>query len=219
MPSTGAYNYKLTKFLDNMSSPYVNFDHACAGTSTFVNEIQNSGINRDSFILSSDVESLFTNKPLQQTLEIAVDTILTNKVGLKISKDELLKLFTSERHFSFNDNFYEQVNGIGMRSLLSPTFANLFIGHHEGKWIEDYMGNKPSNYKRYVDDVIALFKDVNEGKTFLEYLNKKHVTIKFTIEIKKNKKLAFLDESLDHSEGVITRIYRTETFPRLMTNY
>ena len=72
---------------------------------------------------------------------VGVETKLKNKTGLKISENELLMLFTyatSGTHFLFNDNFYEQVDGVGMRSPLAPTPANLSIGHHEGKWIVDY---------------------------------------------------------------------------------
>ena len=51
------------------------------------------------------------------------------------------------------------------------------------------MGNKHSYYKRYVDEVITVMS------VRLEYLNIKHVNIKFImeIEIEKDKKLAFLD--------------------------
>ena len=51
-----------------------------------------------------------------------------------------------------------------MGSPLAAALANLFIGHHEGKWIEDYMGNKPSYYKTYADDAIATIIDVSEAK-------------------------------------------------------
>ena len=220
--SIGAYNYKLAKFLDNMLSPYVNLDYACTDTFTFVRQIQNAGINRDNFIVSYDVVSLFTNIPLQETLEIAVDTIFENKPELKICREQLLKLFTfatSGTHFSFNEQFYEQVDGVGMGSPLAPTLANLFLGYHEGKWIDEYGGNKPLYYKRYVDDVIAVFNDENEAKAFLEYLNTKHDNIKYTMEIEKDKKLAFLDVLLEHSGDLVTSIYRKITFTGLLTNY
>ena len=106
-----------------------------------------------------------------------------------------------------------------MGSPLAPRLANLFLGYHEGNWIENYAGVKPLYYKRYVDDVIAVFNDESEAKTFLDYLNTKHANIKFTMEIEKDKKLAFLDVLLDHSESLVTSIYRKATFTGLMTNY
>ena len=49
--------------------------------------------------------NMLTNIPLHGMLELAVDIILKNKVGLKISKDELIKLFT-------------YIDGVGMGSPL-----------------------------------------------------------------------------------------------------
>ena len=78
-----------------------------------------------------------------------------------------------------------------MGSPLAPILANLFLGFHEGKWINDYTGVKPKYYKRYVDDIIAVFENENEAQTFLDYLNEKHNNIKFTIEYEKEGQLPF----------------------------
>ena len=59
-----------------------------------------------------------------------MDNILKNNVGLKISKEELLKLFTYATlgtHFLFNDNFYEQVGWVGMGLPLAPTLGNYLL--------------------------------------------------------------------------------------------
>ena len=78
----------------------------------------------------------------------------------------------------FNGDFSEQLDGVAMGPALAPILANLFLGYHEGKWIEDYEGNNPSCYKRYVDDIITVFKNENEAKSFLAYLNKMFLNIK-----------------------------------------
>ena len=47
---------------------------------------------------------------------------------------DLKKLFqfaTSETHFYFNGDIYEQVDGVAMGSPLAPILANPFMGHHE----------------------------------------------------------------------------------------
>ena len=45
--------------------------------------------------------------------------------------------------------------------------------------------------------------------------------MKFTIELEKDKKLAFLDVLLDHSDdnNLITSVYRKETFSGVLTNF
>ena len=67
-------------------------------------------------------------------LELALDYILSNNPEVNISRKDLKKLFqfaTSEIHFYFNKEVYEQVDRVVMGSPLSPVLANLFMGHHE----------------------------------------------------------------------------------------
>ena len=220
--SIGAYNYNLAKYLGKELSPFICAEFSCEDTFTFVREIQNAGIHRGSFVVSYDVVSLFTNIPLEETIEIAVETLFKNKPNLKITHKDLSRLFkyaTSGTHFLFNGEFYEQCDGVAMGSPIAPILANLFLGYHEGKWLLDYPGNKPSYYKRYVDDVIAVFENEHDANAFLEYLNTKHKNIKFTMETEKDNKLPFLDVLIDKSNELVTSVYRKEIFSVVLTHY
>ena len=80
----------------------------------------------------------------------------------------------------------------------------------------------PLTFKRYVDDIFAVFRNKEESESFLHYLNSKHVNIKFTIEHEKHKKLPFLDIYLvnsDEKDILITKIYRKVTIFGVLTNY
>ena len=44
-----------------------------------------------------------------------------------------------------------------MGSPLVPVLANIFMGFHESKWLNEYKLNKPKFYLRYVDDILAAF--------------------------------------------------------------
>ena len=48
-------------------------------------------------------------------------------------------------------------------------------------------------WSRYVNDVFATVSNKEEALLILEFLNKQHGNIKFTIEYENNKKLKFLD--------------------------
>ena len=37
---------------------------------------------------------------------------------------------------------------------MAPTLANLFMGHYEKIWLNEYDGVRPSFYRRYVDDFL-----------------------------------------------------------------
>ena len=71
-------------------------------------------------IVSYDVTSLFTNIPLQETIDIAINLIFNHNPNLNITKNELKKLFlldTSQTHFLFHSKFYNQTDGVAMGSL------------------------------------------------------------------------------------------------------
>jgi hypothetical protein len=174
-------------------------------------------------MVSFDVSNLFTNIPLRETIDIAVNKILENNPGFKISKTQLKKLFmfaTSQTHFLFNGNIYDQIDGVAMGSPLGPVLANLFMGVHETTWLETYTGLGPLFYRRYVDDIFCVFNNVADVSPFLEFLNSRHPNIKFTVEYEVNGKLPFLDTLVDSSQGetFYTSIFRKKTFTGLLTN-
>ena len=108
-------------------------EHCATDTFTFVQDIQSLSMF-GKFMVSFDVESLFTNIPLEECIDLAVNYISEGNPDLKISKPELRSIFTvatAQTHFLFNGSFYDQIEGVAMGSPLAPVLANLFIGHHE----------------------------------------------------------------------------------------
>ena len=76
---------------------------------------------QDSFMVSYDVFSFFTNIILSETTDIAVKLILESKKHLEFSENDLTKSFrfaTSETHFYFDGKTFYQVHGIVMDSPL-----------------------------------------------------------------------------------------------------
>ena len=102
----------------------------------------------------------FTNIPLQEAIDVARNLIFNHNPNLNIIKKEIKKLFffaTSETHFIFNSKFYSQIDGVVMGSPLAPTFANIFMGFYESKWLSEYNLNHPKFYLRYADDILPTF--------------------------------------------------------------
>ena len=58
-----------------------------------------------------------------------------------------------------------------MGSTLAPDLANIFMGFHECKWLNEYNLNKPRFYLRYVDDILATFGNEQDSLNFLNFLN------------------------------------------------
>ena len=66
------------------------------------------------------------------------------------------------------------------------------MGFYKSKWLNEYNLNKPKFYLRYVDDILAAFDNEQNLLNFLDFLNKRHPNIKFTIEKQINHSIAFL---------------------------
>ena len=69
-----------------------------------------------------------------------------------------------------------------MGSPLAPVLANIFMDFYECKWLNDYNLNKPQFYVRYVDGILVAFDKEQDSLNFLNFLNKKHPNIEYTIE-------------------------------------
>ena len=48
----------------------------------------------------------------------------------------------------FKGQFSDQTEGVAIGSPLAPVLANLFMGHHEKNWLEQYQGLKVLFYRR-----------------------------------------------------------------------
>ena len=89
--SIGTFNYNLSRFLCDFFSPLVPNDYSCKDTFSFVFQIKNANLSK-TFLVSYDVTSLFTNIPLQETIDIATNLIFNHNLNLNITKKELKKL-------------------------------------------------------------------------------------------------------------------------------
>ena len=114
--SIGTYNYNLSKYLCGPLTPYIPSEHCAMDTFSFVRDIQDVPMY-GKFFVSFDVESLFTNIPLEECIDLAVKYILKGNPDTKLSDTELRDLFsvaTAQTHFLFNGSFYDQIDGVAM---------------------------------------------------------------------------------------------------------
>ena len=110
--SIGTYNYNLAKFLCNLLEPYIPNDYNAADTFTFVQEINNLPMF-GKFLISFDVESLFTNVPLEECIDLAVKYISEGNPDLKLTPSDLKRLFsfaTAETHFLFKGSLSSPIS-------------------------------------------------------------------------------------------------------------
>ena len=145
---------------------------------------------------SLDVESLFTNIPLEETINICTNLLYNNEDVIEgINKSEfknLLSLATQESYFIFNHVLYKQQDGLAMGSPLGPTMANVLL-FYEIKWLEQCPKEfKPFFYRRYVDDIFVLFELAEHLLKFCIYFNTCHPNMSFSFDRKKMGSWQFL---------------------------
>ena len=145
---------------------------------------------------SLDVDSLFTNIALDETIDIFVNQLFENadtaEVFTKSELKQLLCLATKGSYFILNGLRYKQIDGIAIGSPLGPSLANAFLSYHEKNWLNNCLqGFKPIFYQRYVDDIFVLFKSNDHLKYFQDFLNPCHINMSFSMETEKENKLPF----------------------------
>ena len=137
---TGSAQQQLAKWLTSLLDPVLQlfYTNCISDSFTFVQNLRNFQFPTSSpFLCSFDISSLFTNVPLQETIEICANALYDDDLVLppfprKIFI-ELMQTATSSVEFSFNDTMYRQTDDVAMRSLLGAALANIFVDYQETK--------------------------------------------------------------------------------------
>ena len=117
LSAIGTPTYKLAKFLVPALSDITQNEFTVTDSFTFLDEILTQ--NSDLYIASLDVDVLFANMPLDETIDICEKKLFKTPGTLVkiISKNDfryLLNLATKESFFTFNNKCYIRVDGVAM---------------------------------------------------------------------------------------------------------
>ena len=104
-------------------------------------------------MVSFDIKSPFTNIPLDETITIIVNKLFHNVIRFhgffREQFTKLLQFSLKNCRFLFNDQLFEQTDGVAMDSPLRPLFANIFLSYHEEFWLDNCPKKfKPSFYRQ-----------------------------------------------------------------------
>ena len=206
--------YNLAKQVNHIISPYIPSQYSLKSSNDFIDLLQEH--ENEGIIASLDVESLFTNVPIDPTIEIILEHVYNHpnipppKIPKVILK-QFLELCTKEAPFKCpQGKLYLQIEGVAMGSPLGPTFANYYMGNLENHIFEN-SDRKPHIYGRYMDDIFVQVKD-EEELIGLKNLFQENSTLNFTYELNVNSKLPFLDVLVDSSfQNFRTSVYHKPT--------
>ena len=143
---------------------------------------------------------MFTNVPLQRTVNIILKRIYVDKViPTNLQKHTMKKLILdacTKTVFSFNSKCYRQIDGASMGSPLGTVLANMMT-ELESTIVKELVNKSLVKlYMRYIDDTLLLIKD--EDINYIEnYLNCFDKNIKFTVNTFPDGNVHFLDIKID----------------------
>lgn len=197
---------KLSNKLIPLLTQYCNFKpkFRIKNSLELIQNIELVNIPKNGKFISFDVQNLFPSIPPAEVLILVEKLLISNNVNYIVKQDilDLLTICLDQNYFEFNNKIYICSEGLIMGNPLSPILAEIFMNN-----LEEIISNSPMfknclYWYRYVDDILVCYTGTDRQlKIFLEYINKLHKNIKFTIEMEQNKSICFLDLKINNILG------------------
>ena len=127
LSSIGTCGYNIAKFFVPYLEKLTTNKFTVKDSFTFAQEIS-SFQSSDNFVMASfDIKSLFTNIPLDETINIAANSLYSDNnsfLSLSITQfRKFLGLAVKNTLFYFNDKLYRQIDGVAMGSPIRALFC------------------------------------------------------------------------------------------------
>ncbi|GJQ87873.1 hypothetical protein Trydic_g1144 [Trypoxylus dichotomus] len=131
----GSPTYELAKYVTKQLAQYSgNIKSFVKISEHFIEILQQHEITKEDLLVPLDVESLFTNGPVEETQEIIKQQLIPK--GLQPDQINLARLRLISTYFLRNGGLYEQASGAAVESPLPPVIANIFMEAFEHEAIE-----------------------------------------------------------------------------------
>ena len=183
--------YQLTKTIKQVISPYLPSKYNIKSTHELIQVLHTIKPN-NGILASLDVENVFTNVPVNETIDIIINNIYNNpslpplKINPNILRKLLLTCTTEVPFYDHLGNIYVQTDGASMGSVPGPNFSNFYMSDLENGIFNSI--KKPTIYLRYVDDILILTNNINEINILQDTFQNNSV-LNFTHELNKNNKM------------------------------
>ena len=111
-------------------------------TTNFIQKLKSAKLTHaNSYLVTLDVSSLYTNIPHKDGLDACRFFLNKNSSSNDLPVDSILKLIElvlENNHFQFNSENYMQKMGTAMGSPMAPAYASLFMGKLENEFLETF---------------------------------------------------------------------------------
>jgi hypothetical protein len=213
--SIDTMTYHCSKYLDKRLQPLMKRGKSYIKDSfDLLKLLKFQQFTTTSVIVTADVESLYPSIVTEDGLN-ALNTAL-KEVGtddiVRTLYVELTRWVLENNYLSFGNKTFRQIKGTAMGTPLAVTYANIYLCVLESQVMKECLIDNPFFrtpllYKRFIDDILAIFDNENDG---LEFINKFNNIRPGIIR---------LTHSIREDEGVFldTTIFRNDDFDRTLT--
>ena len=220
---TGSPQYEVSKWLCKVLQPvYKRYNTHCVKDSfEFINLLRNDKLPSDGHMCSFNIVSLFTNVPLEETIQICAEALYQNvdlePVICSLSERsfcKLLRMVTSGVEFPLTT------------LCTSRWMASRWVPRWDRSWQTSSLVGVSLRLRvrhgRTCTVVLwmilsHILKCRQYSDRLLEILNKLHPSLKFTCEHEKYRCLPYMDVFVEKTDDddVLTSVYRKPTFTGL----
>ena len=185
----GSESYNISKLIDpQLQLVSQNHFSYIKDTWHFLQLISAHKPTPQAILASADVESLYTNIPLDELLH-RTQVALDKRPIQRPETSDLIKLLHIQlfnNDFMFQDKTFLQVHGISMGKAFSPSLANIYMAEYDAILIKETtkLGiPPPSLYLRYLDDIFIIYDHgLPNFQKFMQVANIIDPHIKLTFE-------------------------------------
>ena len=217
--SDGPTKY-LSELVDSFLKPLARKSASFIRDSTdFICKTRSLDIPEDAFLVTMDVESLYTNIDQSEGTEFCAEA-LNSRRNSRFSTSiitGMIKTVLECNCMQFSNRFFRQIKGTAMGTPMAPNFANLFMTKFETDMLNAYekeFQKRPLRWFRYIDDVFFVWTyDKTSLNHFIDFCNsyatrsKLRSSIRFTSEFSKSS-VSFLDMIVRLENGrICTSVY------------
>jgi hypothetical protein len=188
-PIIGAYNCPTTGvsiWLHHILSPYTYHPEnpqVLKDGRQLLRDLNTYSFEPDVVIVTADVQSLYPSIPIYDACALierflcdrGMDPFFANFVC------KALLLVLTSNTFVFDGDFWRQLQGTAMGTHVGPCFAILFLVILEVDLVCNWL-----LFKRFLDDLFLVFRNMTEAKIFIANYNKLHPNIKLDTIYSKN---------------------------------
>lgn len=183
-------------------------------TTDFLRDISDLPVPENSYLVTLDVSSLYTNIPHDDGIAALKNMYAQHRQPNTpdcLTIEILTRLVLELNSFEFNQDYFRQVSGTAMGTKMAPNYANIFMGKLESEFLTR-CSFKPLLYRRYIDDIFLVWTHgEDELLEFIDSYNTVHPSIHFT-HTYSQATINFLDVTITIEEGkLFTTLYRKPT--------